>query len=148
VGGVHEFHERVGGYRAALEDWGLSFREENVFYGRSSFEYGYSFVMENRDAIERADGMFAQADMIAIGAIEAMKELGIRVPGDIPVVGYDDIDIDYFFKPRLTTIHQPKEEYTEIACKKLLEMIETGGNVETVQRIVEPNLLVRESCVV
>ncbi len=143
-----EFQERSRGFRDALKDWGIVQNRENIFNVKSSFEFGYSFIMENRRLLEEIDGIFAQTDMKAIGAIEAMKELGIKVPENIAVVGYDDIDIDYFFKPRLTTIHQPRERHAEIACKKLIEMIENNNADKLVQMIMEPEMLIRESCVV
>ncbi|MBI9106224.1 MAG: LacI family DNA-binding transcriptional regulator [Spirochaetales bacterium] len=148
AGGVYEFNERVRGYKAALAGRGIEPKEENIFYGISGFDYGYNFVMENRKLLTRIDGIFAQADMIAIGAIEAMKELGIKIPQEIAVVGYDDVDINYFFKPRLTTIHQPRERHAEIACCRLIELINKDEGSEMVQMVIEPSLLIRESCVV
>ena len=147
-GGILEFTERLKGYKAALTEEGIEPDEDRIFYGQCGFEFGYNFVKEHQDLIGKIDGLFAQADMTAIGAIEAVKEMGLRVPDDIAVVGYDDIDLDNFFKPRLTTIHQPKEIHTEIACRKLIELIENDGKAEKVQMVIEPNLIVRESCVI
>ncbi|MDC7228275.1 MAG: LacI family DNA-binding transcriptional regulator [Spirochaetales bacterium] len=146
-GGLYEFEERTRGYLKAQRDRGIDAAENCIFFGETGFDFGYSFIMENLSLLRDVDGIFAQADMNAIGVIEALKESGLRVPGDIAVVGYDDIDIDYFFKPRLTTIHQPREEYTEIACRKLIELIENKEETQLVQRVIEPNLLIRESCV-
>ena len=147
-GGRFEFAERTRGWEAALAARGISPAADSVFRGETGFDFGYGFIMDNRRLLRDIDGIFAQADMTAIGAIEAMKELGIRVPQDIPVVGYDDIDIDYFFRPRLTTIHQPREEYTAAACRKLVELIEGGGQTPRLSSVIEPELLIRESCVI
>lgn len=144
---LYEFEERSRGAAAALEAHGVQQPENWLFHGNTGFDFGYNFIMDNQPLLAKINGIFAQADMNAIGAIEAMKELGIRVPGDIAVVGYDDIDIDYFFKPRLTTIHQPREQYTGIACRKLIDMIE-NDSIDLIQKIIEPNLLIRESCVI
>ena len=145
--GPYEFQERTRGFNEALADWGIEHPDKNIFSGRSSFDSGYNFIMEHKNLLNKTDGIFAQTDMNAIGAIEAMKELGIRVPDDIAVVGYDDIDIDYFFRPRLTTIHQPREKHSEIACRKLIDMIENNNKAELIQQIIVPELLIRESCV-
>ncbi len=147
VGGLYEFVERVRGYKTALSDWGIEPKESDIGYGISGFDYGYNYIIEHSDRLRDYDGLFAQADMIAIGAMEAMKSLGVNIPEDISVVGYDDIDLDYFFRPRLTTIHQPKERHTEIACRRLIEMIENPEAEGLVQEVIEPTLLIRESCV-
>ena len=146
--GLFEFDERTRGFITAQDEFGIRPLPGRIFRGISGFDFGYNIIMENRAMLGKIDGIFAQTDMNAIGAIEAMKELGISVPGDIAVVGYDDIDIDKFFKPRLTTIHQPKEEYSEIACRKLVEMIEGENENGIVQKVIEPDLLIRESCVI
>ncbi|HAK47116.1 MAG TPA: LacI family transcriptional regulator [Spirochaeta sp.] len=147
-GGLYEFEERSRGYLAAQTERGLTAGSEQIFYGETGFDFGYNFIMEHQSMLNSIDGIFAQADMNAIGVIEALKELDIRVSEDIAVVGYDDIDIDYFFKPRLTTIHQPREQYTEIACRKLIEMIDSKEQTEIIQKVIEPDLLIRESCVI
>ena len=148
VEGLVEFDERTRGYNDALKTAGLKSEAGKIFRGPCGFEFGYHFVMENRSLLKNIDGIFAHADMNAIGAIEALKELSIRVPQDIAVVGYDDIDTDLYFKPRLTTIHQPKEKYSEIACCKLVEMIENKEDTELVQKVIIPELLMRESCII
>lgn len=146
--GLIEFDDRTRGFTDAQREAGILPETNKIFRGRCGFEFGYDFVMRNKPILKKIDGIFAEADMIAIGAIEAMKELGVRVPEDLSVVGYDDIDIDLFFKPRLTTIHQPKEEYSEIACLKLVEMIETEDKSAIIQKVIEPELLIRESCII
>ena len=148
VCGFYEFEERTRGYKKALQDWNIESSDEKIFIGHNGFDSGYKFIMEHQRMLKDIDGIFAQTDMKAIGAIEAMKELGIAVPADIAVVGYDDIDIDYFFKPRLTTIHQPREQHSQIACRRLIEMIDNNDRAGLVQRIIEPDLLIRESCVI
>lgn len=147
VSGLFEFDERTRGFNKALIDWGISPSQGRLYTSQSSYDSGYDFIMDQQNMLKKIDGIFAQTDMKAIGVIEAMKELGIRVPEDIAVVGYDDIDIDYFFKPRLTTIHQPREKHSQIACRRLIEMIDHTENTELVQKIIEPDLLIRESCV-
>ena len=148
-GEVFEFQERRRGFRKALSDWGREVDAGRILkYNVSSFDVGYNYIMENRENLGNIDGISAHADIVAIGAIEAMKELGIRVPEDIAVVGYDDLDINSFFRPRLTTIHQLKEEQVEMGCRKLIEMIEGEKSTGQLHAALEPTLFIRESCVV
>ena len=147
--GGFEFSERVRGFSRALADWDMEVNESCFHdFGLSCFEVGYNFVMENRTRLSEIDGISAHADTVALGVIEAMKELGIRVPDDIAVVGYDDLDITNFFHPRLTTIHQRKEEQVEMGCCKLMNLISGEETSEKMQVAFEPTLCVRETCIV
>ncbi|MBN2051074.1 MAG: LacI family DNA-binding transcriptional regulator [Spirochaetales bacterium] len=147
VGDFIEYKERTKGFLQALETAALPVGDKAVFAGTCSFEYGYYFVKENRSLLSRVDGIFAQADFTALGCIEALKELGIRVPEDLAVVGYDDIEIGKFFRPHLTTIHQPRERHTKLACQRLIALIKGEEATEDrLQQVIEPSLVVRESC--
>lgn len=73
---------------------------------------------------DRPDGVFCQSDYLAIGAMRAVHEAGLRVPEDIAIVGFDDIDAAIMVDPRLTTIAPPHVEIGQEAVKKLLRVIE------------------------
>lgn len=140
-----QFHERTEGYKKALEEAGMEFRDDYVVRGMVSLEFGYSSILNLGERIRDFDGIFAEADLIGIGAIEALKSLGIQVPEDIQVVGYDDTELGEVFHPRLTSIHQPREEHARLACARLVELIE-GADDMPMQVVVQPRLVVRESC--
>ncbi len=140
-----QFHERTLGYAKALEEAGMPFQDESVIKGMVSLEFGYRSILELGEGIKSFDGIFAEADLIAIGAIEALKSMGIKVPEDIKVVGYDDTELGEVFHPKLTTIHQPREEHARLACARLVELIE-GDDDLPIQAVVQPRLVVRESC--
>ena len=84
--------------------------------------------------------------MVALGAIEALRERGMHVPDDIGVVGYDDIILGNYFRPKLTTIHQPKETQVEKGTKRLFDLITKAEETGPLQDVVEPILIERESC--
>jgi DNA-binding LacI/PurR family transcriptional regulator len=88
--------------------------------------------------------LFAYNDISAIGAIRAIQELGLRVPQDISVMGFDDIPGANFYSPSLTTVRQPLSRMGEVAAQALLDRIE--GKKEYLSEIaIEPELVVRES---
>ena len=88
--------------------------------------------------------LFAYNDISAIGSILAFQQAGLRVPGDVSVVGFDDIRIAVHTNPRLTTVRQPLEKMGEIAARTLLERIE--DHADWVPKIeIEPELIVRDS---
>ncbi|MFW5768762.1 MAG: LacI family DNA-binding transcriptional regulator [Spirochaetota bacterium] len=143
-----EYFDRTEGFLAALNDNGIEPAEDHILYGEVSFDYGFKSIVDNESVLSGIDGIFAQADIVALGAIEALRELGYRVPEDIGVIGYDDILLGGLFRPRLTTVHQPKEQQANLGVKRLLEII---GDDESpagtpLRKIVEPVLVVRDSC--
>lgn len=142
----HQFEERTEGYKQCLADYDIEFDPNLIFRKNCSFEFGYEVVKENPDIIKNIDSIFAEADLMALGAIQALKEENIRIPEDIAVVGYDDIELGHYFSPKLTTVHQPREEHARLACSRLIEMINGGGGISILQTITIPKLIVRESC--
>ncbi len=104
------------------------------------YPYGKQLVAVKR----RFTALFAYNDISAIGAIRAFQEAGLRVPKDISVVGFDDIQGAAFHYPSLTTVRQPLREMGEIAMQVLLERIE-GREDYPKEIAVQPELVVRES---
>ncbi len=142
----NQFEERTEGYRRALRDHGLPVREEMIEYGDCSFEFGYERIMARKEELDKIDGIFAEADLVAIGAIEALKDLRVRIPEDIRVIGYDDTELGKFFRPKLTTVHQPREEHAKLACERLIELLEDNRGGGPLQRVIEPLMMYRETC--
>jgi LacI family transcriptional regulator len=141
-----EYRERTEGFQAALRDNGIQQEQTTLFTGSCSFEYGYRTVHDHFSAVQECEGIFAHADMVALGAIEALREQGVRVPEDIGVVGYDDIILGNYFRPKLTTIHQPKETQVEKGTKRLFDIINRTEGSFPLRDVVEPILIERESC--
>ena len=105
-------------------------------------------------AARRFTALFAFNDISAIGAIRALREAGLRVPEDVSVVGFDDVQSAAFQNPGLTTVRQPLQRMGMLAAQTLLEQIkdraergERPGNLleKHKDRIVEPELIVRGS---
>ena len=121
-----------------MSDYGVPFKELRIVHGECSFEFGYEAIRDKSIQLSKIEGVFAQTDLTAIGVISGLADLGIRVPEDIPVVGYDDIELGKHFRPHLTTIHQPREKQAELACERLLEIINDEPMKEPLQEIIEP----------
>jgi LacI family transcriptional regulator len=88
--------------------------------------------------------LFAGTDELAIGAIRVLNDEGIRVPQDVSVVGFDDIDIANYISPRLTTISQPLSEIGEKTALALHRQI-AGGTTTDGEQILPYKLIIRES---
>ena len=109
-------------------------------------EVGY-FAMKSLLATgEKFTAVFAFNDISAIGAIRALEEMGLRVPADVSVLGFDDIYAAAFHNPALTTIRQPLFEMGSLAAQTLLERLEPGSAANIPELLsVEPTLVVRNS---
>lgn len=83
------------------------------------------------------------SDIIAIGAMEAARELGVRVPDGVSIVGYDDIPATRWTRPRLTTVHQPIREKGKLAADLLVKLVE--GGTDSNHYVLPTSLVERES---
>jgi len=141
-----QFAERTEGFKDALKEWNISIDDDCFLTAECGFEAGIRLVEQNPHVIKKADGIFAHADILALGIIRGLSELGRNVPRDIGVVGYDDIELDSYFTPGLTTIHQKHEDLARKACEYLAETIAEGDcERDPLQLISKPHLVIRDS---
>ncbi|WHH58052.1 LacI family DNA-binding transcriptional regulator [Petroclostridium sp. X23] len=138
------FFERMTGYLNALKSEGIEYNELLVHQCDVSFQGGYDIIRTIYDEGSGIKSIFAASDVIALGAVRALIEKGVRVPEDVSVVGYDDISIAGMFIPSLTTIHQPKYWMGEKAAELLIKRIE-DRSLKSEHIVLEPKLIVRES---
>ncbi len=89
--------------------------------------------------------LFAFNDVSAIGAVRALREAGLRIPQDVSVVGFDDVQSAAFQNPALTTVRQPLHTMGKLAAESVLKMINSSEAETTTQLVVEPELIIRES---
>jgi LacI family transcriptional regulator len=105
---------------------------------------GYQGLIQLMELPDPPTAVFASNDMMAIGALRAASELGLRVPGDLSMIGFDDLEITRYTCPTLTTIAQPKDEIGRAAVQRLIEMLE-GSSPEGMRTLIPPTLAKRES---
>lgn len=136
--------DRLLGYRAELEALGLPHRDDYVREGDFYFESGYLGMNSLLELPEPPTAVFAAGDLMAAGAVRAIEEHGLSVPGDIALVGFDDIQLAAMMQPSLTTIRQDKTGLGAAAGDALLRMLEAADAAPpTITLPVE--LVVRES---
>ncbi len=140
----HTASKRRLGYEAALKEAGLPILPEyfaNTDYG---IEEGYQQCQNLMKLRHPPTAIFTYSDLLAIGAMRAAQDLGISIPSDLSIIGFDDISLASYTNPRLTTIHQDKQEIGELAVKQLLKRIQSPEL--PAERILLPTqLVIRES---
>ena len=137
--------QRVQGVREALEEAGLA-HGDNVFVAGSTghFETGYTAAMKLLKQRERPTAIFALMDVMAMGAMRAAAELGLSLPDDLSVMGFDGTPLSEYSIPALTTVAQPTYQMGETAATLMLrQMQENEASIESV--MLETTLVVRQS---
>jgi LacI family transcriptional regulator len=136
---------REAGYRRALAEAGRIVDEDLVIRGEFTRDAGRSAAKELLGRVERPDAIACANDLIAIGALDAARALGLDVPGELAVIGYDDIDAASLVFPALTTVVNPAREVGR-ACGEVLLRRLTGSEEQPARELVISNsLLQRES---
>ena len=140
-----EFSLREKGFIGEIESAGLPVKS---IYSETDFDSAYRKTNECIESFMKVDGIFAMNDLMALGAIKALKEAGIRVPEDISVVGYDDSEFGRYASPPLTSVHQPKEELAVLSCERLFfQMEKKKAGKEILKKLIsiQPVLVARGS---
>jgi LacI family transcriptional regulator len=135
---------RLLGYREILAEWGLPYDPDLVEEGTWEVQSGYQAAKKFLALAQRPTAIFAGNDLMALGAIYAIQEAGLRVPEDMAIVGYDDREIAGISRPTITTVTLPCYEMGEASAKLLLNLLEKGeGSEEPIK--IQGKLIVRES---
>lgn len=136
--------ERLRGYRDGLKQVGLTLRDEYVGHGDFYFESGHREAAALLQLPEPPTAIVAASDMMAVGALRAAEAAGVTVPGDLSVIGFDDMLLAEHLTPALTTLRQDKAGIGAAAAAALHRLIETGEPPQTtIELPVE--LVVRDS---
>jgi DNA-binding LacI/PurR family transcriptional regulator len=136
---------RLQGYRKAILDAGISLHEDMIIPGNFKYEGGRIAIHNLLEATSPPTAVLAANDEMAIGAIDAALQRGLRVPEDLAVIGFDDIQMAALTRPSLTTVRQPMQLLGEAAVTLLFDRLE---NPEALSRheVLETRLVVRRSC--
>jgi DNA-binding LacI/PurR family transcriptional regulator len=122
--------ERLQGYKDALEDAGIPFADELVLPGNHREEDGCiaAHTLLSRPQHERPTALFVGNNEMTVGAVLAIRELGLSIPDDISIVGFDDSRWAKLLQPAITVIAQPAYELGHLACETLLNRLERSDH--------------------
>jgi DNA-binding LacI/PurR family transcriptional regulator len=143
--GWYSAKRRLAGYKSELAAHNLDFDPALLQPGDWEYEGGCTAAQNLLAVTPRPTAIFAANDLMALGAIGAIQDAGLNVPGDIAVIGYDNRDFTRIFRPRITTVSMPVYEMGRTAAELLLRQIEDGRQ-ETPEIQVKGRLVIRETC--
>ncbi|HWK91789.1 MAG TPA: LacI family DNA-binding transcriptional regulator [Luteimicrobium sp.] len=135
---------RIDGFRTAHEEAGVAVDPDLVRHGNFYVDGGFRHGIELLSRPDRPTAVFAGSDMQALGVLRAARELRLRVPEDVSVVGYDDLPVAEWIGPSLTTVRQPLTDMAGTATRMLLGLAR-GEQPVTPQLDLATELVVRES---
>ncbi|MBG6239334.1 LacI family xylobiose transport system transcriptional regulator [Mycetocola sp. CAN_C7] len=135
---------RLDGYRSAMNAAGVDIDESLVRFGNFQVDGGRAIALELLSREDRPTAIFAGSDLQALGVIEAARTLGLRVPDDLSIVGYDNLQLAQWSSPALTTVHQPLTAMAEEAARLVIRLSDSPP--ESIPRMdLATQLVVRES---
>lgn len=143
---MYNFDMRKRGFLQSLSEHGLKIKNENVFSLSPTMISSQDVFIDKlrKRSHNLPTALFCEADYMAISAIKSLSELGIRVPDDISVIGFDNIFESQVITPELTTIHVKKDRMAAIAVEQLINQIE-NNDVDRINMFIDTELVVRKS---
>lgn len=134
---------RLEGYKKALADFNIPFRDEYVINGLSKIAGGYNGVKQLMQHEQPAEAIIVTNNLMTIGALHAFRELGLNCPKDVGLIGFDDHDWGDLNTPPLTVIQQPT---IELGIKAAKILINNTKSIQITHEKLDCNLLIRGSC--
>jgi LacI family transcriptional regulator len=142
----HDAEERLRGYRAALADAGIAPDAALEVEGDFTEDGGFRAVRRLLELRRPPTAIFAANDSTAIGAMSALREAGVSVPGQVAVAGFDDIPISRYLTPALSSVRVSINDLGARAMEQLVRAVEEQNRHERVHRTLPTTLVIRGSC--
>jgi LacI family transcriptional regulator len=138
--------DRLEGYRSALRTYHLPDENELIYEGNFFQPDGYAGATVLLNLANPPTAIFASNDVMAMGAMDAVRNRGLRIPDDVSVVGFDDIPQAALVRPALTTVNQPLEKMGRVATQMLVDLFRKEGKQDDSRIELPTELIIRESC--
>lgn len=136
--------DRLTGFRKAMQKLGLEVNENWIIHGQFDQKIAFKESAKLFAGKTRPSAVVCSDDYMAIGVIQRLKKIGLQVPDDVAVTGFDDIEIAAYIKPALTTVRQPIEKIGRLAAESLLKLL-NGEADNPIRRLLSVQLIQRES---
>ena len=143
---INAWGDRYLGYKKALEEKNIEIDKELIYTKSLKVKTGYEAVERFESNKKNYDGVVCASDEIAMGVINALREMGKRVPEDVSVIGFNDNDVASVFYPKITTIKQPSYDMGSVAMRMLIKLL-NKKEIEESQFVLDYTLIERDSCI-
>ena len=136
--------QRLQGYIQAHKEFGLPVREEFILNGEYSIAFGEEAAEKLLNSGLEFDAIMTGSDLVAIGIVSRLMKRGVRVPEDVEVIGFDNIELTTVVSPMLSTVSKPHYEMAQHISEQLIRIIQ-GETIPLPHTVVEPELILRET---
>ena len=136
--------QRLTGYKTALKRHNIAFNMDLVLHKSYSVADGHDMVCSLIEKGQHFSAVLAGGDLLAIGALSALKQYGLNVPDDVEIIGFDDIEIASIYDPKISSVKKPHYSMASMAAKMLIEKI-NGELGDICHLSVKPDLILRET---
>ena len=140
-------NRRLAGYKKALKYFDMPIKEEYMVHCEFEKENVKQQTLELLNIEEPPDAIIAFSDQMAVSAMVVIKEMGLKIPKDIGIMGFNNEPMDELISPSLTSIHQPGYEMGKAAGELLMAQIKSKKEIEVQQEILSTQLIIRQSSV-
>ncbi|HJO93131.1 MAG TPA: LacI family DNA-binding transcriptional regulator [Victivallales bacterium] len=142
-----EFKNRIEGYFSELKKNKMEDNQSNIVFGECTFDFAYNqtLKMEKELKNKKYSAIFALSDAMALGVLKACNTMGINIPGDLSLLGYDGHEIGNIIYPQLTTIKQPVDALVKEGCSCLINQI-SNKKIDIKKILIPPSIIEGESC--
>lgn len=144
IEGTASYSNRLLGYKDALSDNGIEFDRDIVYSVKPTIDEGFSAIKSILAKDDNIETVFCGCDTIAIGVMDAILESGLKIPDNIRVASYDDIEYAAYLRVPLTTVRQPKYKIGQVGTEVLIEKIE-NPNTSIKNIVLKPDIIIRKS---
>jgi LacI family transcriptional regulator len=138
-------NEKIKGYKKAFKEFNIPIDEKYIILDDREIENGFRNTIKLLEMKNRPEGIITVSDMLAMEAIRASLTIGVSIPEDLKIIGFDDINFASTYSPSITTVAQPKYEMGAMALDMLVQLIEKK-DLPKRKVLVEPKLILRDSC--
>ena len=141
---LYDRKERFKGYQEALRDCGHEIKSDYIISAPSeTINNVFTRLMKLPNP---PDAIFCAYDELALGVLKTAQNMRIEIPKDIGLVGFDDIRICEYTSPSLTTVKQPTVMIGSLCCEKLIYSLDQAQEIQNVNLVIPPELIIRQSC--
>lgn len=139
--------ERFEGYQQAIKECQLELKPEYIENGLYYEEGGSSAFIRLMKLSGPPDAIFCGNDGMALGVLKTAKKIGIKIPDQLGLIGFDNIQICQYTSPTITTVSQPTHNIGVLCCEKLIYSLNNKGkDIKYTNLVLQPELVIRESC--
>ncbi len=148
VANVFSAGERVRAFKDVIRKYNISYNDSSISKPLIHEQGCYTEVKKIIEDGNKYTAFIAGNDSLAIGAIRAINEAGLKIPEDISIIGYDDIPVSSILRTPLTTVEQPKFELGSIGAKRLLAILKdpVAAHEEPMRKVLPTKIIIRDSC--